>query len=200
MWCFAAEPRFYNIYVTNCFDGRVHQAAVLMYDEEMFRNTKGKVSYAPNSPEHDASYCFLEGLCEDKLIHNETSADAAMRVCDERYGGDLWRTLFNPVYIKNHLKLYLGVIWSRIPLVNEGYTTPWMTHFYGLAACAMGTYQCDVTFCKEEFCVQDKWIKKYGQYSKIGATVLNGEWDKEMGNAMCPGGISGRTSGKACKE
>merc|ERR1719220_2184129 len=40
--------------------------------------------------ELDASYCFLEGICQDTFVNASTTIEEADKLCDRRYGHSQW--------------------------------------------------------------------------------------------------------------
>mmetsp|Transcript_108293 Transcript_108293/g.263218 ORF Transcript_108293/g.263218 Transcript_108293/m.263218 type:complete len:307 (+) Transcript_108293:1-921(+) len=107
--------------------------------------------------ESDASLCFLEGLCaEDSITENSTMEDS-VAVCDRRYGRREWASFGS----KNAGGTYsLGAVAGEVAY-SEGLSSRWQSIPFALSSCATGTFHCDVMLCKETYCKDPHAISRY---------------------------------------
>lgn len=147
-WC--GEQSAANNIVQECLVNRdMIKSAHMVFDIQM---KKGE-------SELDASYCFLEGHCTNPQVTVNTTVEEAEHLCDERYGGR-WRTWgSNASPPADQIKYALKTTANVTGYTSQAQTTPFV-----LAACAMGIYQCDVTYCKETYCKMEQYVKKYGHF------------------------------------
>eukprot|EP00411_Alexandrium_monilatum_P084549 CAMPEP_0175710406 /NCGR_PEP_ID=MMETSP0097-20121207/40066_1 /TAXON_ID=311494 /ORGANISM="Alexandrium monilatum, Strain CCMP3105" /LENGTH=305 /DNA_ID=CAMNT_0017017825 /DNA_START=44 /DNA_END=961 /DNA_ORIENTATION=+ len=158
VWCYSEES--YQ-YISRCATGDLIGAAKIRY-------LLTRAGYFGGlAHETDGSLCFLEGYCADTDVSENTTLGEAMQLCDERYGHEDWihsGSLFSPA--ENAVGYAQEETW-RDP--RNGYANRSQTRPLGLAACARGCYHCDVMYCRENYCKDEYYIKKYGHFLK-GAT------------------------------
>jgi len=109
------------------------------------------------STEADGAYCFGSGLCNNTKVTLNTTLQEAEGICSARYG-DRWK----------------GIGWADLegpvaPAVPEMYNHSPMprqiAELFAMAACAMGNYQCDVFYCKVNYCQNDDYLQRFGNLS-----------------------------------
>merc|ERR1719330_194032 len=118
--------------------------------------TAGK--FGPFTAEMDGSYCFIEGHCSNTAVTKNTTLEEAEQMCDERYGHDGWAVNFG---MEDMVKLAPFVLKGGMTL-TDGFKNMHITKFFLKAACAMGNYHCGVLYCRETYCKDPYYIKKYG--------------------------------------
>lgn len=148
-WCVTPnEP----LYLSACLEGRdLVKAAAIRHNES--RN------YGELQHELEASRCFIEGFCHDRNVTQFTSIVEGNKLCDARYGRDRW-TLYAtyksaPADIPGAGGMHGGL---------KGYKSLEQTTPFTMSTCAAGKYHCDVMSCKETYCKQEYYVKKYGHW------------------------------------
>lgn len=161
-WCFI--PQYQN-YIHECLVKKdIAKAAVVQ-----FQMTKAG-TFGPNAYEMDGSYCFIEGHCSNNRVTHSTTLEEASQMCDERYGRSRWAK-FGSTSSQDVL--------AKPPPKNasNGLDGQENTAPYLIAACAMGTYHCDVMYCKETHCKDEYLVKKFGHFlSDLGWTESKLSW------------------------
>jgi len=117
----------------------------------------------------DAHYCFSVGHCDNDEVTDGTTLPEAEAMCDRRFGRDQWTSLTFDEAMKNlafwpegdlHLgsdsSLYLGVEAEQS---------------FAKMSCAMGSFHCDVIYCRQEYCSQPQFADKYN-YLRRSSGVL----------------------------
>lgn len=124
--------------------------------------------YGGLTTELDGSFCFLEGLCADTAVTENTTAEEAAKMCDDLYGHEAWTLLAAPSSPPENLPGFglEGLIDQR-----NGFESRVQTRPYSLAACATGSFHCNVMYCKEHYCKDEYYVKKYGHFLKEGGWV-----------------------------
>lgn len=102
----------------------------------------------------DASYCFKEKHCLDTKVTVNTTVAEAEKFCDEKYGHDAWAKL----------NLISGKPKSKYFTKETGFQDSATPAFFGKMACAMGNYHCDIMYCKETYCKDEFYVKKFEHY------------------------------------
>jgi len=107
------------------------------------------------------SYCFYEKHCSNNKVTTDTTIEQAEKLCDARYGHSKW-TSFG---VQNW---GMQRWWQLSGKMNktDGYHSRIPTQALGKMFCAMGNYHCNVMYCKETFCKDPEYIKKYGHLLK----------------------------------
>jgi len=149
IWC--TLPGFADSLVKNCLtnhDLKTH--AQVAFD--------GQVAHGGD--QLDGSYCFMEGHCTNMNVTYDTTVEEAEALCDAKYGHETWTSF----------KL------SDFDIVEElhpnatstvtGFHSRAITAAYGIAACAMGNFHCDVIYCRDTYCKKPEYVEKYGHYLK----------------------------------
>lgn len=159
-WC-RAYP-MYSTSVQKC----IVEGSPDGYAEEMFRSQqKLKLTGA------DAIYCFVAGHCNNTEVNETTTIEEASAFCDKHYG-ERWTKIgwkdFMAVLAR---ALEMGTT-HQIP--KEWNVTGWnslmkLAHheadISAMTACAMGNFQCDVAYCKKNYCTSPKYRAKFGNLS-----------------------------------
>jgi len=106
----------------------------------------------------DASYCFIEGHCTNALVTNETTLEDTYEMCDSRFQRTHW-TSFGSLAMT-------PLILSKMDITpqdwSEGVKDPVTSRLFVQAACAMGNFHCDVMMCKETYCKDPRYVRKFG--------------------------------------
>lgn len=116
--------------------------------------------FGPNTADLDGSYCFIDGHCVNNAVTKDTTLDEATAMCNARFG-HAWTT-----YVSAQSPPEDKIGWGAPPgwLGAGGFTSAQQTRPYMLAACAMGTYHCDVMICKETYCKEKSFVEKFGHF------------------------------------
>lgn len=120
------------------------KSAEVFYDQQV-KAGKGEL---------EASYCFLEGFCDDKSVHSWTTQRDAESLCDMKYTN--WRQLGFGDLDEDDWK-EKGYM-SDTAIFNKT-----VSSLYGAASCAMGSYHCEVMACKARFCKNDYYKRKHSE-------------------------------------
>ncbi|CAE7348405.1 unnamed protein product [Symbiodinium natans] len=136
------------------------------YAREMFKaQQKLKLTGA------DAIYCFVSGHCNNTQVTDKTSMHEAEGICDKIYG-QTWKHLGWNDYMAVLARALEVATKHHIP--KEWNFTGWSSlvrlarHEAGISAmtaCAMGNFQCDVTYCQLNYCHNDRFRAKFGNFS-----------------------------------
>mmetsp|Transcript_69924 Transcript_69924/g.198177 ORF Transcript_69924/g.198177 Transcript_69924/m.198177 type:complete len:376 (-) Transcript_69924:78-1205(-) len=114
----------------------------------------------------EASRCFVEGFCMDTEVRRETTKLEASKLCDNRFGREAWSKfgLYNELASDSMQN-------ARYPgsagFTNRNETRPWT-----IMSCATGRYHCDVMTCKQTFCVDEYFVKRFGHLQELNALPL----------------------------
>ncbi|CAE7747785.1 Cacna1h, partial [Symbiodinium sp. CCMP2456] len=133
------------------------------YGREMFKSQqKLKLTSA------DAIYCFVSGHCNNTQVTEKTTMQEAQGICNKLYG-QRWTELGWKDYMAVLARALEVATKHHIP--KEWNFTGWGSlvkiarHEAGISAmtaCAMGNFQCDVTYCQMNYCHNDRFRAKFG--------------------------------------
>lgn len=157
-WCSADQTQYRSGIIDKCILGNDLNAA-------------GFATYATQEAnvvlDLDGSYCFLARLCLEDRVTNHTTLEEAEAICDARYGHEGWTTNFTKKYYNqvDALGSSVGWIWDRF----DGFKSRAVAEDNAKLACAMGNFHCDVQYCRETYCVDPVFLKKYGRYLFVDA-------------------------------
>eukprot|EP00439_Symbiodinium_sp_Y106_P040601 s1756_g4.t8 len=136
------------------------------YGREMFKSQqKLKLTSA------DAIYCFVSGHCNNTQVTEKTTMQEAEGICNKLYG-QRWTELGWKDYMAVLARALEVATKHHIP--KEWNFTGWGSlvkiarHEAGISAmtaCAMGNFQCDVTYCQMNYCHNDRFRAKFGNFS-----------------------------------
>merc|ERR1719334_1813739 len=94
-------------------------------------------------------YCFLERHCTNKDITPDSTMEEGIAACDKKYGHERWT----------------NVKFADQPKVHgDSYNTTEDADYWGMVACAMGNFHCDIIYCQETYCKMPEYIEAFGQY------------------------------------
>uniref|UniRef100_A0A7S4QTM5 Uncharacterized protein n=1 Tax=Alexandrium monilatum TaxID=311494 RepID=A0A7S4QTM5_9DINO len=153
-WCTAPQ---YTEMISRCAAGNLVEAGQVQFalsEAGMFGGL---------TADNDGSYCFLEGHCVNTAVTENTTAEEAVQMCDERFGRDAWAQFGKK---GNPPEDNIGYAFDEQADPRNGFTTRKQTRPYLLAACAMGNFHCDVVYCRETYCKKEYYIKKYSHFLK----------------------------------
>jgi len=91
----------------------------------------------------DAAYCFAAGHCNDTAVTLHTTILQAEAMCDARYTRRAW-TGVRPIAMAASPK-------------RRGVDSSWAK-----VACAMGTFHCDIVYCRIYYCKDAEWKARFG--------------------------------------
>lgn len=104
----------------------------------------------------DASFCFMEGHCTDTEVTDNTTVEEAETMCNQRFGHKAWARDY---VAQNALPIATAIIKDMIshpfiPVIDflSGFHEQEITRLFSEMACAMGTFHCDVQYCKHTYC------------------------------------------------
>lgn len=136
------------------------------YAQEMFQAQKNlKLTSA------DAMYCFMAGHCNNTEVTEATTQTEASAICDKLYGQRWTKIGWND---------FMGVLARALELSTthhvpkEWNVTGWnslvkLAHheaeISAMTACAMGNFQCDLAYCKMNYCNSPKFRSRFGNLS-----------------------------------
>eukprot|EP00438_Fugacium_kawagutii_P020274 Skav227631 [mRNA] locus=scaffold3692:45399:48201:+ [translate_table: standard] len=129
----------------------------------------------------DAIYCFVAGHCNNTEVTETTTQVEASAICDKLYGQRWTKVGWND---------FMGVLARALELSTthhvpkdrwEWNVTGWNSlvklarheaeisvtwrDLEAMTACAMGNFQCDLAYCKTNYCNSPKYISKFGNLS-----------------------------------
>lgn len=159
-WC-----RAYPMYSTS-MEKCIVEGDSRGYGREMFKSQqKLKLTSA------DAIYCFVSGHCNNTQVTEKTTMQEAEGICNKLYG-QRWTELGWKDYMAVLARALEVATKHHIP--KEWNFTGWGSlvkiarHEAGISAmtaCAMGNFQCDVTYCQMNYCHNDRFRAKFGNFS-----------------------------------
>lgn len=146
-WCID-NGLFANTLVQHCIiNGDLSKSGKLVFQQQV-----------ENGADHlDASYCFLEKHCSNSRITANTTLSEAELACNERFGRN-WTNVGFALMERQQRWWQL----SGVMNVKTGFHSREPTQAFSKLACAMGNYHCDVVYCKENYCQNEYYVKKYG--------------------------------------
>lgn len=109
--------------------------------------------------EQDASMCFMEGHCTNEAVRDNTSVAEAEVFCDNRFGHDGWVN-WTPG-LDRALMGMMGPFSQLHKNSKTGIQDRKISRFLTKLSCAMGNFHCDVMACKETYCQDPYYVKKY---------------------------------------
>jgi len=137
------------------------------YAKEMFESQK-KLKLVSA----DAIYCFVAGHCNNTEVTDSTTVQEAEAVCDKLYGHARWSNIGWKDFMEVLARaLQLGRD-HKIP--KEWNVTGWSSlvklarheaEISAMTACSMGNYQCDIAYCKANYCDDPGMRAKFGNLS-----------------------------------
>jgi len=159
-WCHAYP--MYSTSVQRCIlDGNPRG-----YAEEMFQaQQKLKLTSA------DAMYCFVAGHCNNTEVTEATTQVEASAICDKLYGQRWTQIGWND---------FMGVLARALELSTthhvpkEWKVTGWNSlvklarheaNISAMTACAMGNFQCDLAYCRMNYCNSPEHKSRFGNLS-----------------------------------
>jgi hypothetical protein len=155
-WC--GSP--YSSAANECYRGNLTGYAALMARAQV-EASDGEHSLA----DMDAHYCFSFGHCDNTEVIADTTLNESEAMCDRRFGHDKWTNLTFDEAMNNlafwpegdmHLDLDLSM-----------HLGPKAEFAFATMMCAMGSYHCDVMYCRQEYCSDPEFAKKFGKYRLI---------------------------------
>jgi len=109
----------------------------------------------------DASYCFFEGHCSNKLVTDDTPPNDADLMCDYRFQHKHWVMNFNSVL----KKIFDNTTYQpTLITIDDGLKSQRLARQMTKFACAQGTYHCDVMYCKHTYCSDTYYVNKFKKY------------------------------------
>jgi len=147
-WCMPGLDH-YGPYLNKCLVEKDLKAAA----ETLF-NTQ----YEKALDDIDASWCFLEGHCTNKLVTDDTNPNDAELMCDYRFQHKHWVMNFNSALKK---VLDNTTIQPTLVTAAEGIKSQRVARYMTKLSCAQGTYHCDVMYCKHQYCKNEFYVNKF---------------------------------------
>mmetsp|Transcript_110617 Transcript_110617/g.312826 ORF Transcript_110617/g.312826 Transcript_110617/m.312826 type:complete len:313 (-) Transcript_110617:129-1067(-) len=151
-WC--KTPAYFHAAV-ECQRGNLTGYGELMH----------RAQWSTGVTEVDAHYCFSFGHCDDFQVTPRTSLSTAERICDEKFGRDVWT---------KQTSLRAGVLELRSSLWGSGFMSKKAEHSLAQMACGMGNYHCDVIYCQQHYCSKPEYRIKYGSDRPAAMKKLHG--------------------------
>jgi len=150
-WCMPGLEN-YAEYVKECLvEKDLKTAATVLFNKQ----------YEDGLDSIDASYCFFEGHCTNKLVTDSTPPNDADLMCDYRFQHKHWVMNFNTVL----KKIFDNTTYQPTLLTAaEGLKSQRLARQMTKMACAMGTYHCDVMYCKHTYCKNEFYVNKFKKY------------------------------------
>jgi len=113
--------------------------------------------------ELDGSACFLEGHCANAAVTENTTVEEAAKICDEHYGHEAWAH-FGSAFAPAENQVGFGITLEDMRDQRNGFLRREQSRPFTLASCAMGSFHCDVIYCRETYCKDEYYIEKYGHF------------------------------------
>mmetsp|Transcript_112174 Transcript_112174/g.350732 ORF Transcript_112174/g.350732 Transcript_112174/m.350732 type:complete len:152 (-) Transcript_112174:30-485(-) len=116
---------------------------------------------------HDfmAQYCFELGHCTNPKVHDGMTLAEAEAMCDEEYGHSGWASFTRGGVTRTRLLSILGGTLKMKLFGPDGLASVKVgkpsARGMGKIACARGHYHCDVQSCKDNYCSNPKYWKRY---------------------------------------
>mmetsp|Transcript_2181 Transcript_2181/g.4631 ORF Transcript_2181/g.4631 Transcript_2181/m.4631 type:complete len:369 (-) Transcript_2181:53-1159(-) len=119
----------------------------------------------------DAVYCFVSGHCNNTKVNINTTMAESEQICEELYE-EHWKSVgwedfmgvvarARDTMAKDKKALEAGTLnWSDMMALAKREAT-----ISAMTACAMGNFQCDVFYCKANYCENDSYKKQFGNMS-----------------------------------
>mmetsp|Transcript_36710 Transcript_36710/g.105790 ORF Transcript_36710/g.105790 Transcript_36710/m.105790 type:complete len:241 (-) Transcript_36710:249-971(-) len=114
------------------------------------------------SSEQEGNYCFIEGHCANEDVNASTTWEQTVPLCDKRFGRKRWTA--HRAWFSTGEDMIGGVPLPRKP--QDSFTSRKQTTGFVIAACAMGSFHCDVMYCKSTYCKSPYFQAKYGHLLK----------------------------------
>uniref|UniRef100_A0A7S2ACV4 Uncharacterized protein n=1 Tax=Alexandrium andersonii TaxID=327968 RepID=A0A7S2ACV4_9DINO len=154
-WCSQSDS---SAWMSKCAAGDLLGSAKTRY----FLVNNGM--YGGLKQELDGSACFLEGHCTNTAVTENTTAEETAAMCDKQYGHEAW-TRFGSSHAPPENAIGFGME-NGFADYRNGYLSHAQSRPFALASCAMGSFHCDVVYCRENYCKDEYYIKKYGHFLK----------------------------------
>lgn len=162
-WCLAYP--MYATSVQKCIvSGDPAGYAHAMYESQ----TKMKLTGA------DAIYCFVAGHCNNTEASDHANVEEAEAMCDRLYTRSRWTSVGWTDFLDVMNKaLELGKN-HRLPKEWQDKVTSWGSlvklarheaQISAMTACAMGNFQCDLAYCRINYCNNPTYRAHYGNLS-----------------------------------
>lgn len=143
-WC--GYPRGYVRYAQQCAAGNLfHAAQELRRVQEDRRRPDGSYPLLIM----DAAYCFASGHCNDTDVTLHTTIPQAETMCDARYTRRAWTGVGPLAMAASPKRRGTDSAWAKV-------------------ACAMGTYHCDIVYCRIYYCKDTEWRARFGHLAQSG--------------------------------
>lgn len=145
-WCMSAE--FENSIAKYCIQHPdLKKNAQLVFEQQ-------KVAGVDH---FDASYCFIEGHCDNQVVTENTTLSEAEDICDQHYGG---RQSWTSVGL-------MSMPFGGMPTKQNFFSERSVPDWFGKLACAMGNFHCDVIYCRETYCKMEEYVTKYSYLREL---------------------------------
>jgi len=128
-WCSSAFKTDYIAYVDQCLKGDMQAAADTVYGMQKALVPGGSLLKA------DLDYCESAGLCNVPEVTENTTLMDAEEICDAKYTHEAWTSIST-------------IDLTQAPKIMTRDTAP----IWGMLACAMGNFHCDVMYCRLKHC------------------------------------------------
>jgi len=137
-WC--GYPDGYVRYAQQCTAGNMfHAAQELRNVQEERRRPDGSYPLLIM----DAAYCFASGHCNDTGVTLHTTIPQAEVMCDAKYTRRGWTSINRLALAASPKRRGTDSAWAKV-------------------ACAMGTYHCDIVYCRIYYCKDAEWRTRFG--------------------------------------
>mmetsp|Transcript_18171 Transcript_18171/g.52949 ORF Transcript_18171/g.52949 Transcript_18171/m.52949 type:complete len:299 (+) Transcript_18171:73-969(+) len=139
----------------------------LIKSQERPRNQGNLVHRTIHEVHHDmlAQYCFNMGHCNDKEVSQGMTMLQGEAMCDKKYGHKAWANFTEGgMETSRFLSGLAGTL--KVDLLTSGSLAKVTlgkpsAKTMGKMACAEGHFHCDVLLCKEHYCQDEGYWKKY---------------------------------------
>lgn len=167
-WCAGAQ---YSGYSEQCLAKKdLLKAAQVQYNWSVEKKSLGGKD--ARALEVDASYCFIEGHCSNEAVTANTTLEEAEAMCDYRFGRTQW-TEVGKFPTPNSMAYIAHMSRPESEGDMNGFHDRVQSKYFVELACVMGNYHCDVMYCKETYCKDPHWIKRYGHLaSKVKGHLI----------------------------
>jgi len=132
-WCWT-DPAYLN-YTKMCQSGHLKGASEFLIAS--LRANEGELL------PYEAQYCFAAGHCGNGAITESSTFEDGEAQCDLMYNRSAWKAVHPAAMgMRPH---------------HKGPASQW-----GLVACSMGLFHCDVVYCQENYCKDEAFLAEFG--------------------------------------
>jgi len=166
-WCMPGLEKYAGTVVRECVANRnLKTSATALFSQ----------SFSDWSDELDASYCFAEGHCTNRVVSDSTTLGDMESICDYRFTRKGWTMNF---LTSMKRLMNMPTAFASLANVKTGFHTQRLTRTISKMACAQGIFHCDVQYCKRTYCRDEYYVNKYSHLLPPIAGNLIRDFDRK---------------------